>query len=84
MNPSRVPHATLILTGQVHALLMAVQAMAIEHPRPQAVRKRIEEAVQHGQSSLEWLPVESDTILEGYTHAASAVLKLLPEKEGGS
>jgi len=83
MPQERMEHAILMLTGQVHALSLAVQALAKSHPQPTALQGHLNQAEQQGLASLENLPVRTDTVIEGYQSVMAAVQKALASSVEG-
>jgi hypothetical protein len=73
MPPENMTRAIWNLTGQVHALFLACQAMAKSHANSDLVLTQLEKAQQEGLASLENLPI-NDAILIGYQHALGGLL----------
>jgi hypothetical protein len=74
MSPEQTEHAISFVTGEVHALFMFSQAVAMSHPNPQALQLRLEEVAQHGLASIEMHPV-GDAVIEGFQFAVGAMRK---------
>jgi hypothetical protein len=74
--------ALATLTGEVHALFMAVQALAKTHPKPSAALLEFDAATQLGLAHLEPHPI-SDAAIGGYLDAATAIRLALLENQAG-
>jgi len=72
-NPER---ALATITGEVHALFMAVQALAKTHTHPEAALVEFENFAQFGLAALEPHPVPEATI-RGYQHVVEGIRQVL-------
>jgi hypothetical protein len=63
------------LVGEVHALFMFCQALAMTHQDPQVLLSCLDQAEQEGLASLEMLPVQSDGVIEGFQFAIGGIRK---------
>lgn len=64
------------LTGEVHALFLAVQVLAKTHPNPSVVLSDFEILAQQGLAALEPHPID-DAVIVGYQDAIAAIRRAL-------
>jgi hypothetical protein len=68
-NPER---AIATLTGEMHALFMAVQALAKTHPNPIAALSEFDAAAQLGLAALEPHPIPN-AVIAGYQDTVAGI-----------
>jgi hypothetical protein len=76
MPMKNAERAIYTLTGQVHALYMAVQVLAKTHQNPSAALSALESADQQGLASLEPHPI-ADAVIVGYQDSIAAIRRAL-------
>jgi hypothetical protein len=76
MPMKNAERAIYTLTGQVHALYMAVQVLARTHQDPSAVLSDFEILAQQGLASLEPHPID-DAVIVGYQDSIAAIRRAL-------
>lgn len=72
MQPGHLDHAVKMLTGEVHALNMVMQAIVLSHPDPEALRAQLDRIEPRGLASLEYLAVRGEALIEGYQFVMGA------------
>lgn len=72
-NPER---AIATAIGEVHALFMAVQALAKTHPNPDAALELFNSLADHGLAALEPHPIP-DAAIHGYQHVVQGTRQAL-------
>jgi hypothetical protein len=72
-NPER---AISIITGEVHALFMAVQVLVKTHPNPNFALAELAAAEQLGLAALEPHPIADATIV-GYQETVAGIRRAL-------
>jgi hypothetical protein len=76
MPPEHATHAILYLMGEVHALVLFAQAVAVTNPD---LLPALNAAEQSGLANLSWIPAQDeavDIVTEGYRFAFDAILKM--------
>jgi hypothetical protein len=73
MAPENISHAIAFLTGEVHALFMVSQALALSHADPDKLLVQLNYAEQAGLANIENQPLKDDAVIEGYQFAALAL-----------
>ena len=74
MPAERVTHAISYLTGEVHALFMFSQALAMAYHTPPALLSCLNEVEQLGLARIETQPV-GDAVVDGYQFVFDGVRK---------
>jgi hypothetical protein len=72
-NPER---ALATIVGEVHALFMAVQALAATHPNPDAAIQLFNTISDAGLANIEPHPIP-DAAIQGYQHVVQGFHKAL-------
>ena len=76
MPMKNAERAICTLTGEVHALFLAVQVLAKTHQNPSAALSDLEIAAQMGLAALEPHPIDDATI-GGYQDTIAAIWRAL-------
>ena len=76
MTPEKIHHSISFLTGEVHALFLAIQVLAKINPNRELLLSEIEQREQAGLANIEPLLVQ-DAVIEGFQFGMAGVKRIL-------